>query len=161
NVLRFDRPMRATGTDADYFVIAVGPDEAGRPWDLHVETSADVEVRLYDGARTELQRRRGNGGALRGLVLAERDHYLDVAHGTTDPYTLRFAPGETVQDGFEQEPNDTLATRDRLSEELTMRGTLNLQDRDVFRFSVEGAAQLWRVQAIGEGVTELAVHAAS
>jgi hypothetical protein len=161
NVLRFDRPMRATGTDADYFVIAVGPDEAGRPWDLHVETSADVEVRLYDGARTELQRRRGNGGALRGLVLAEGDHYLYVAHGTTDPYTLRFAPGETVQDGFEQEPNDTLATRDRLSEELTMRGTLTLQDRDVFRFSVEGAAQLWRVQAIGEGVTELAVHAAS
>lgn len=160
NVLAFDRPLRGTGTNPDYFVFDVGPQEAGRPWDLHVETSATVEVRLHDARRAELQRRRGNGGTLTGLTFAEGRYYLYVSHATTDAYVLRFAPGTASQAGFETEPNDTLATRDRLSDDLTVRGTLTPQDRDVFRFAVEGAPQLWRVQAIGEGVTELAVYAA-
>ncbi len=158
NLLRLDRPLRGTGTDADYYVFDIGPDEAGRPWDLHVETSERVDVRLHDGDRNELQRRSGNGGVLRGLTLPEGSYYLYVSHGTTDPYTLRFAAGEALQDGYEREPNDTLATLDRLSDDLTVRGTFTAQDRDVFRFSVEGAPQAWRVQAIGEGLTELAVY---
>ncbi|MFN2322962.1 MAG: VWA domain-containing protein [Trueperaceae bacterium] len=160
NLLTFDRPLRGTGTNTDYYVFDVGPEEADRPWDLHVETSDGIDVRLYDGDRTELQRRRGNGGVLRGLVLSEGSHYLYVSHDSTDAYTLRFEAGEALQEGFETEPNDTLATRDALSSELTVRGALAVQDRDVFRFSVEGAPQAWRVQAIGEGVAELAVYTA-
>ncbi len=158
NLLRLDRSLRGTGTNADYYVFDIGPEEADRPWDLHVETSESIDVRLFDGDQNDLQRRTGNGGVLRGLMLPEGTYYLYVSHGTTGPYTLRFAQGEAHQDGFEREPNDTLATLDRLSDDLTVRGTFTPQDRDVFRFAVEGAPQAWRVQAIGEGVSELAVY---
>jgi hypothetical protein len=157
NVFTFDRPLRGTGTNVDHFVFDVGPDRAGRPWDLRVEASANIDVELFDRARESLQRRRGAGGVLRGLTFEEGTYGLTVRHDDAGAYTLAFEPGAPLQDGFEREPNDTLASLDRLGPELTVRGELTRQDRDTFRFSVEGQPQAWRVQAIGEGVSELAV----
>ncbi|MDF1521851.1 MAG: hypothetical protein P1P87_03415 [Trueperaceae bacterium] len=161
NLLTFDRPLRGTGTNPDYFVIEVGPEQAGRPWDLVVEASDDIDVRVFDEARTELQRRRGSGGTLRGLVFAEGTYGLTVQDGSDGAYTLTFAPGEPLQEGYEIEPNDALAGATPLGADLTVRGTLTPQDRDTFRFEVEGAPQTWRVQAIGDGVEALTVLGAS
>jgi Mg-chelatase subunit ChlD len=161
NLLTFERPLRGTGTNADFYVIEVGPEQAGRPWDLAVEASADIDLRVFDEARTELQRRRGSGGTLTGLVFAEGRYGLSVQHGSDGAYTLTFAPGEPLQEGYEVEPNDAVPGATPLGDELTVRGVLTPQDRDTFRFEVAGAPQTWRVQAIGDGVEELAVLGAN
>ncbi len=156
NVLTFDRPLRGAGPGVDHYVFDVGPDRAGQPWDLHVDTGVDVEVQLFDPARELVQRRRGTGGALRGLTFGEGTYGL-IVRPDDGAYTLAFEPGVPLEEGFEREPNDTLATTDRLGPELTVRGEFTLQDSDTFRFTVEGEPQAWRVQAIGEGVSEVAV----
>jgi len=157
NLLAFDRPLRATGGDADHYVFEIGPDEAGQPWDLTIDASSTIRVTLADGDRATLQERRGDSGTLRGLVFAEGDYGLRIDQDGDGPYTLAFAPGAPLEDGFETEPNDELAGASAMSDDLTVRGTFTPQDDDVFRFTVEGAPQSWRVQAVGEGVAELAV----
>ncbi len=156
NVLTFDRPLRGAGPGIDHYVFVVGSDRAGRPWDLRIDTDVDVEVQLFDPGRELVQRRRGIGGVLRGLTFSEGTYGL-VLRPDEGAYTLAFEPGAPHEDGFEREPNDTVATTDRLGPEGTVRGEFTLQDHDTFRFTVEGEPQAWRVQAIGEGVSELAV----
>ena len=158
SVLTFERPLRATGGNPDYYVIEVGPDQAGRPWDLTVDASSTVNVVLADGNRATLQERWGDSGTLRGIVFAEGAYGLRVDQDGDGPYTLAFAPGAPLQDGFEIEPNDELVGASPMSEDLTVRGTFTPQDQDVFRFDVVGAPQSWRVQAVGEGVAELEIY---
>ncbi|MFA5552528.1 MAG: VWA domain-containing protein, partial [Trueperaceae bacterium] len=45
-----------------------------------------------------------------------------------------------------------------LAESAEARGVLGVQDVDYFRFQVTNEAQLYRVQAVGQGVTQLSVY---
>ena len=158
NVVTFDRPLTGAGTDQDFFVFDVVAAQAGRPFDILVESDDNLSIILFDAERNQLQSRRGSSGALRDLVLAEGGYGLEI-RASGERYELRFetggaAPGE----GFEVEPNDALLVATPLSDELTIRGELGPQDDDFYRFTTEGEPQLWRLQALGQGHLEITVY---
>ncbi|CAN5802494.1 hypothetical protein BH23DEI1_BH23DEI1_13040 [soil metagenome] len=155
NLLTFDAPLAAAGPGQDRFLIEVGPDVAGVPHDLVVESGEMLRLSLVDSERVEVQTRRGVGGTLRALTLDEGSYGLIVTPGD-GPYTLRFEPvGAAAGAGHEREPNDALHVASAMSEDHTLRGELAPQDVDVARFVVEGEPGIWRIQAIGEGLTEI------
>lgn len=157
NVMRLDQPFEGAGPGVDRILVPVGPEQAGRAWDLVVEGGGDrLEVRVYDAERREVQERRGSGGTLRGLVFEEGEIGIEL-NAEESGYTLRFEAAAAPRDGFEVEPNDALAAATPLSDDLTLRGTLWPQDVDLLSFAVEGEGGLYRVQVLGDGVDAIEV----
>jgi hypothetical protein len=155
NVVTFERPVTGAGTDIDYFVFDVGPELAGTPFDLVVESDANLGIALFDADRNELQRRRGTAGSLRGLVLNEGAYGLEI-RASGERYQLSLVPGGAApREGVEIEPNDTLRGATAMGEELTVRGVLGPQDTDSYRFTTEGEPQVWRLQVLGQGRLEI------
>ena len=156
NVLRLDAPMRGMAGDLDYFIFSVGADEAGAAWELVVASEVDVQVALYNADREALFDRQTREGRFGDLEFSEGDYYLLVYGRLEGAYEVTLQRSATLAaEGNEAEPNDFPASATPLPEDLTMRGTLAGRETDVFSFDVIGAPQLWRIQAIGEGVRQL------
>lgn len=154
--------IRGMTEDEDWFMVEVSEADAARPWDLVIEPSAEVEVRLFDNANTELLRRRyAANGVAEGLHLNEGVHYLSVRYvrGGAD-YGLEWRQATPAAQGMtEREPNDQHAQATDIGVQAEARGFLADQDIDFYRFEVEGQAQLYRLQTVGQGVTRLIVYA--
>lgn len=149
--------MTGVAEGRDYFRVDVDAQQAGTTWTLALDAGAEVELWLYDANRVLLQERRGVRGESTGLALAEGHYYLELRGSGDAQYTLSLQPGAAPVEGDEQEPNDTVAAGTPLGPENQVRGDLAAQDRDVFQLTVTGEAQLYRLQVVGAGVTELAL----
>lgn len=116
-------------------------------------------VCLTDRSGTELQCREDLAPVLAGLSLPA-GRYGILVSGRTDPsqpYTVTASvTGEQVA-GTEAEPNDSAKTATPFAARQVMTGHLVPGDKDYYRFTVQGAPQLWTVSATGRGVTSLAV----
>src|SRR5690606_39360179 len=77
--------------------------------------------------------------------------------GRDGEYTVSLSPSAAVLEGYEREPNDAPVAASPLGEEGQARGVLTDQDVDVFELVVAGEAQLYRLQAVGDGLAGLAV----
>jgi Mg-chelatase subunit ChlD len=153
-----DSEMRGSISDPDYFRIPVDEAAAARAWNLHLEASdnLNLELRSEDGRR--LLRRQGASGTIGQLVLSTGDYQLRIDGSRGTDYTLALRPAERPAAGWETEPNDTAFSATPLGPDGQVRGELSAQDVDMFRLELDGEAQLYRVQAVGSGVTELSSH---
>src|SRR5690606_38949896 len=108
----------------------------------------------------ELLMRRLDGGAIEGLNLQEGVYTIDVRRrNDSADYQLSWRPASAPPANHnELEPNDTRDTATVLGAQAEARGYLGVQDLDYFRFEVEDAAQLYRLQAVGEGITRVSVY---
>lgn len=152
--------MKGRANDEDWFRTAVGPVDAEQSWDLIVEAQAAVEVRLYGPDDQELLRRSLTSGSISALHLAEGAYSIRLvrAREETD-YRLSWQPSTPRPANYtEIEPNDTRITATDLGEQPEARGTLETEDTDYFRFQVADQAQLYRVQAVGQGITRVSVY---
>ncbi|HET8984500.1 MAG TPA: hypothetical protein VFN03_01955, partial [Trueperaceae bacterium] len=141
----------------DYFRVDVDAQQAATTWTFALDADGEAGVRLYDANRVLLQERRGVSGESTGLVLREGHYYLELRGSGDVRYTLSLQPGAASVEGDEQEPNDTVAASTPMGSEAQSRGVLAAQDQDVFQLTVTGEAQLYRLQVVGPGVTELAL----
>lgn len=157
NVLPMDRALRGSGGNEDRFLFEVDEEAAAGAWNLIVDADAEVGVALFDEQRELLQQRRGHGGSLRDLGFAAGRYGFMIHAPDGSDYELRFQPTDPPAPGFEREPNDRVAGAHDLAGDPQVRGELAGGDVDVFRFEASGPAQLWRVQAVGEGVREVEV----
>lgn len=136
----------------DVFRIEVDDSHAEAAWDLVLEASDVVELRLYDAEETLLQERRGVTGTSDSLHLGAGTYFLRLSAAREREYTLELRPGAPAADGFEREPNDTVDSATEVGPDLQVRGELAPQDSDVLLLRVTGEAQRFRIQAVGEGV---------
>ena len=142
----------------DHFKFSLSEEQAIQKFDFEVETNAEKALRLClkTQANINLQCRSGLGLiALTDLRLAPGDYALEL-YTITDSakqYTL----SKTITDSSlaEVEPNDTYQTATPYGESSSVSGRFVGKEWDVYTITVEGAPQLWRVQAIGNGVTDL------
>lgn len=158
NLLPLGRAIAGGGGDQDYYAVDVGPEAAQTAWDLTLEAADNVSLYIRNAEGEELLRRRGTSGTVPGLELAEGRYFVIVDAARDVQYTLELAATQPAEDGWEREPNDALIGATPLPDNLGARGTLGLQDVDVFSFETEGEPTLWRIQAIGDGAGELAVY---
>ena len=158
NPMRLGEPFEGVAEGTDWIVVDVADERADEAFDLVLEADEVVTVNVHDENGQELASRRGSSGRIPGLVLGGGVSYLTVEDRDAGDYRLLLEPGTPPRDGFEVEPNDVRAAASPMGEGATLRGSLFTQDVDVMRFEVGEDAGLWRVQAIGDGLSDLAVY---
>lgn len=152
--------MRGRASDQDWFRTSVDAADATKSWDLVVEAGAAVDITLYDPDDQELLRRRLTSGSISALQLAEGAYSVRLWNvGEESDYQLSWRPASPRPATYnEMEPNDTRGTATELGEQPEARGVLDPEDVDFFRFLVVSEAQLYRVQAVGQGIDRVRVY---
>lgn len=163
NALAVFAPMAGTlnsDGDYDYFQFVINETTAGHMLHLELEVQQEAEVCLLSATGSTIQCRIATGGVrLPNLQLPTRTYLISVrSYGaeTDEAYVLTLHDGGVPTPGFATEPNDTSAWAYQLGSEYAVKGELGGADVDVLEFTVTGEPQLWRIQAIGAGVEELA-----
>lgn len=163
NALAVFAPMAGTlasGGDYDYFQFVINETTAGHMLHLELEVQQEAEVCLLSATGSTIQCRIATGGVrLPNLQLPIGTYFVGVhSYGaeTDESYVLTLQDGDAPTPGFATEPNDTPAWAYQLGSEYAVKGELSGADVDVLEFTVTGEPQLWRIQAIGAGVEELA-----
>lgn len=114
-----------------------------------------------DGSQN-LQCRDGVGEIkLVDLVLDAGDYGLEVkGRGDADnPYTISLDSAGRPSEDYEAEPNDRVEFATPLNEQNAIQGRFVGQEDDFFRFVIDDEEpQLWRIQAIGDGISQLAYY---
>ena len=147
----------AAANDRDDWSFSVDAARAQRL--LGVELTRDgagyLNVCLFGPPGPPIKCRDGNGGlALSDLVLPQGMYVLEVTGSVDLASGYRLAvvdTGEPTRDR-ETEPNDRADTATAWDPALTMTGTLEAADDDVYRVTVEGPPELWSVDAEGTGL---------
>lgn len=154
---RLDLGSEVTGVleGTDVFRVDVSAAQAASAWDLVLEATAEIQVRLFDAEETLFQDRFGVVGTSARLHLEEGHYYIQLTRGDDQGYSIALRERERAGEGSEREPNDRVESANDLGEELQVRGELARQDADVFVVRVSSAAQRFRIQAVGDGVEEL------
>ena len=150
--------MRGVADGNDHLRVDVAAEQAGSVWDLHLEAEAEVRLRISGPGGELLQERRGVSGTSPGLHLEEGAYTILVSGSGGAEYALSLRGGRPAEAGFEREPNDLVSGATPLGPEMQARGELSLQDADFFRLDVAERAQRFRLQLVGRGVEELALH---
>ena len=152
---------RIEGSDRDQFEFMIDADNAGRRFDLELETAPETQYEfcLLQSESGLRQCSRGVDGrsALRDLVLSAGRyelHWYDRKRADSD-WELTWVVGEPVGAGEEAEPNDDHIHASALHERGFGRGRFVGAETDHWRFSVSGEPQLWRIQLQGDNLHEL------
>lgn len=151
-------------TPTDYYVFegaATGEGERTEI-DLRTESRLPRTLCLHDAAMRELQCRSGTRSvSLPELVLSDSRYLLRVqgAADADSPYTLTFTRQAVFGALREQEPNDAYWHAPPLDTSNSVRGRVDGNETDVYRFRVPGSSQqLYRVQVTGSGLNRLEVQ---
>jgi hypothetical protein len=138
--------------DRDTFRFVVDDDAAGF-YRLDVALDTSARLCLFDAQEVELLCQSGHPLGLPSLRLEPGAYGLTLDGSTQQAdYTLTFTPTTAPPPDHEEEPNNTLATATPLGDGLAVRGAFSAREADVYAFSIEGEAQLVRVQVVGDGV---------
>ena len=149
--------------DRDYFAFVVDETRAKslQSIALESESSTAFDVCLIDRSGTEIQCRDGAGSVVLGNLLLPAGQYgFYVSRGSIgDDYRLTFETFGEPSAGQETEPNDKIAYSSGTPANHRIKGSFDGSgDVDFYRFVVADEPQLWRVQAIGEGLQRIAYH---
>lgn len=159
--LTLDRPLRGTLDlgDQDFYSFRLGPDAPARRWRIEgqVRSGSPVRVSLRrDGNSEELQVRTGSRVSLSDLALEPGAYVVEVRGEGRADYRLSVRPERgRPRPHQEREPNDRPRQASALSPGRFATGRFTGKDVDVYSFETGSAIQLWRVQAVGSGLSGL------
>jgi len=93
------------------------------------------------------------------LALAAGDWGLTLSNTSEDTtYTVTLTSQGPLPSGMEVEPNDTIDRASGVPANLRIKGRFSDTESDFFQLQVPGEPQLWRFQAMGDGLFELAYY---
>ncbi len=147
--------------DIDVWAIEPDPRFAGKRVELKLESrSAEPRrVCLEDAQRETLSCRAGTTVSMPQLALGNARYGVKIS-GAADarqPYTLTLRLAGEAEPDVETEPNEVARLATPIEIGHTIRGRLDGDDSDFFRFHVTGAPQLWKVMARGTGVRQISL----
>ncbi len=160
NILKPEAPMVGDldTQGSDYFRFTINSVEETRSIQLKLDKQIRINLCLYDNEGTRLKCQSSENTALTNLKLSG-DYGLSVSPvGVQEegiPYALSIVNENVAKPGFETEPNDRSEDAFVLNDSNAVRGNLVASEYDFFQFTVEGNPQLWRIQAVGEGIRNL------
>lgn len=164
NIFAFDGPFTGRSGksgDSDYIRFAVDAAMADNllTFSLVIDSGEEAQLCLIDAAGDDVQCRVGKGLInLPDLVLSQGEWAVRVARsGDGMSYRLGLDRGSAPREGVEREPND------RMSDAVTLDGAGRISgqfsgtgyDLDTYRLVIAEEAQLWRIQAVGDGLAAL------
>lgn len=151
--------------DRDFFVYAFDESRTDQLHTLKLETDAEqaMTLCLLDDDGQQIQCRNGTGGVtMADLLLQPGDYGVRVqsgGRGEGAEYRVAFLPAGAPEPGREAEPNDTRPYASATPANHRIRGAFDGKgDVDFYKFIIPGEAQLWRFQAIGDGIGDVEYH---
>jgi hypothetical protein len=144
----------------DYFLFTVDEATSEQVLALTIETTMPnqaLEFCLLRADKTRIQCRNSKTPiTLPQLVLAPGDWGLSVSHADAGlEYRVTLAAVGPIQPGMEAEPNDAIEFASSAPANNRVKGRIDGDETDFFRFVVTGEPQLWRFQVIGENLFEV------
>ncbi|MBX3030829.1 MAG: VWA domain-containing protein [Chloroflexi bacterium] len=153
------RGRLTVGDSRDRYLLTVDDALAAGLLDIRLlwREGPDRELCLETLQQRAIQCRRASDGvSIDGLTLPVGQYVIAVS-GQPAPfsmYLLRVDMTTAPAPDFETEPNDDIPNATRMRATDPMRGRFGIGDRDVFRVTVTGEAQLWQLDATGPGVRQ-------
>ncbi len=150
--------IRGSLDGTDFYRVELSEQPGPTSWQL-VTTAAGGEeyaVSLEDADRQTLMNRRVTASMTQLLTLPPGTYYVRI-NGSQGSYSVALRQAAAPPAGNELEPNDVARLATPLDANGQVRASFDGQGRDLFTLTVEGDAQLYRLQAIGSGVNRLRV----
>lgn len=127
---------------------------------LRVETippESRLEVCLLAADGKRVQCRRDDAPIeLPDLLLGEDPWGLSLSRGGADvAYEISLKPQGAISPDREVEPNDSIEFASSMPPKSRIRGRFSGDELDVYRFVVTSEPQLWRLQVMGDGLSEI------
>jgi len=148
--------------DTDFFLFELTPESAEQRLLLEAAVAGGrvLTFCLLNHRGEELQCRSGTGPVrLEDISLHPGQYGLSLGRGQEGmEYSVTLAAAGPHEPGVEAEPNDSVALATGMPANQRIKGRIDKADTDFFRIVVEGEPQLWRFQAVGDGVHEVAYH---
>ena len=145
---------------SDYFRFSIENSKEIRTIQFELAKQMPLNLCLFDNEGNRLKCKRVESAALSNLELAGNYGLSVSAIGRQEesvPYTLSMISEGALEPSFETEPNDRFEDAFILDDSLAVRGSLASSGIDVFQFTIADDLQLWRIQAVGEGIRNLAI----
>ncbi len=168
NHIDWSKPVKGRAgknNDKDYFRFTVADEESDltRSFLLQGDTDKKYEFCLHNESNVAMQCRSAKSTVtLTNLSLVAGDYGLSVGRSKKGAqYTLSMEPAEAKKAIRETEPNDKFPFSSGMNAKRIVKGTFDKADTDYYHFTVSGEPQLWRIQAVGEGISRLALVDAS
>ncbi|MFN8493944.1 MAG: VWA domain-containing protein [Caldilineaceae bacterium] len=147
--------------DLDVFKLTISDTLAAQQWNVTTtsSTEANFELCLLNAKGDSLQCRQGSKPSLSDLVLQPGDYFVSFRNrdNMAADYTIQFEENGEPATATESEPNDQVTLASPMSEDNAIQGRFAGEEDDYLRFTIPGPAQLWRIQAVGEGVAYLSL----
>ncbi|HET8985040.1 MAG TPA: hypothetical protein VFN03_04690, partial [Trueperaceae bacterium] len=131
----------------DYYRLEVDGAQAGRPWDVSLDSDADVRLGIRDRWGRELRESRAGDAA--GLTLAPGAYRVLVEGPTGAAYRLSVNPAASVAGDLE--PNDAIIVATPVGPSGTVAGEFTGRDTDVFELTVTSQATLYGIRLDSSG----------
>ena len=151
----------AKDNDYDYFRFSLSDEEQGHTRTIKLDGTEGMkyELCLLDDSKVIMQCRESKSRiALVDLSLNAGDYGLYVARSKKDAqYTLSMEQGDPHKAIQETEPNDKFIFAGAMNAKRIVKGRFVGKDTDYYRFTVSGDPQLWRIQAVGDGITRISL----
>ncbi len=149
--------------DYDYFRFTLDEATADQLLELSLEAGPEQQIQLclLDSQGDSLQcRKQAGASVLPKLSLTPGDWGALVSRGPEGAeYTLRLTGQGDIEPGTEVEPNDGVSSAVSMPPKNRIRGRFDTEDDiDYYRFLVTDEAQLWRFQAIGDGLQRIVYY---
>ena len=147
--------------DYDYFRFSLSEEEARNRRTIKLDgmEGQKYELCLLDDSKEIMQCRQAKTSIdLVDLSLNAGDYGLYVARSKKDAeYTLIMEQGDPHKAIQETEPNDKFAFAGAMNAKRIAKGRFSGKDTDYYRFTVSGDPQLWRIQAVGDGISRISL----
>ena len=148
-------------SDDDYFSYTVEESENLRALVVENPSGQSMTACLLDARGRNIQCREStNTIRLSKLSLSAGEYGVKVTgRNAGTNYSIALESETPAESGHEVEPNDAMAMAIGTPDNNRIRGSFDSkEDVDFYRFTLSGDPQLWRIQAIGDGIGRLTYH---
>lgn len=147
-------------TESDYFQFAIDEAASNQMLNLTIESTVPNQALEFcllgtDGSRVQC-RRANTPVTLPKLALTPGDWGLSVSRAEAGlEYRISLSAAGPITPGAEVEPNDSIAFASGVPTNNRIKGRIDGEEQDFYRFTVASEPQLWRFQVIGENLFEV------
>ncbi len=151
--------------DKDFFKFVITEEQAVYHFDIKLinHDHSPLTLCLYGLNQNKLQCKQGQSDMLLSQLLLNQGEYtLGISNGKLNTkYSIEVVNNGIQKSLMEAEPNDRFEEAIMLNQKRVVKGNFNGKEDDFFVFEVGEEAQMWTLQAIGEGISQMHLYNAA
>jgi len=136
---------------ADYFIFKLPNKFKDKVFDIKlISDSKDLSISLLDEDQNKLLKRDIKSNySMNSLMLdTQNNYFIKVEEGKTgEKYSIKFSDPRNLSKNQEIEPNDSRKNAYKIDINKEIKGNLDSNEYDCFKFSIEESGKIWNIRA--------------